>query len=227
MRNLLFLITVLLFSNCRRQSNKNGNSDIIKNGIDSIFHKEEKILEIQYWNLGNLDSITKYDFKNNLIGKGIVKGNFLEFYNKSGNKEYEGFVKKGKLTGSVRYFERNNLIGSLNYKDGIKDGYSFYFNDSIHTLRMITKFTKGQAKDGLLMLFNEKGSLKSLSKVGLDKEGTQSLDFYENGVVKSIGTLNNNGGYEGWVFYFNRKGKMEKKQLYKDANLIENIEFTK
>ena len=231
MRNLLILIVILQFFNCKRQTSKNVNSNIIKgeikNGIDSIINKKDKILEIQYWNSGNLDSITKYDFKNNLVGKGIVKDNFLEFYNKSGNKEYEGFLKNGKLNGSVRYFEGNNLVGSLNYKDGIKDGYSFYFNDSIHTLRMITKFTEGKAKDGLLMLFNEKGTLKSLNKVGLEKEGTQSLDFYENGVVKSIGTLNDSGGYEGWVFYFNKEGEMEKKTLYKNANSIEEINFSK
>ena len=219
-KSVFFLMSIVLLYNCEKNKNQR-NTEVLGSRVDTIKFIKTKVVEYHFFSEGGLDSIKKTR-RGNYIGKGIVKKNFITFYKKNGIKQYEGFLKKGKLNGIVSYFDSNGEItGTLNYREGIQNGISLIYDTNSGFTKNILKFTEGKVNDGFVMTFNNNGTLKNLIENRKDNLYSQSVTFHKSGVIKEINsyiTRKVDGkSLDGWSYYFNEKGKFERKMLFENG----------
>lgn len=224
MRKVIFIILLMIFIGCQKSNN---NQNIKETRIDTIFFPKSKIKELHFWNKGKLDSIRKYR-KDKYIGYGKVKDDYIIFYLKEKNiKQYEGFLKNGKLDGIVYHYNLNGEIsGVFNYKNGIKNGIAMILNDSLKKPKIIGNYVDGDMKNGFVIKFNENGTPNYLLENGNNINAHfQTIEFYNNGTIKEINSKNSSLTLDGWSIEFNENGMIKNKILYSNGENIkeENI----
>ena len=70
---------------------------------------------------------------------------------------------------------------------------------------------------GLLMNFYPNGSIKSIRESDIDSEG-QYIEFHDNGTIKEL-SYRVLGKTSGWVYKYDRNGKLESKKYYVNGEL--------
>ena len=201
--------------------------------VDTIRFKKLKIFEYHFWNNGIFDSIKRFRKRADstyLLGTGFIKDNFLTFYKNKGNKQYEGFLKNGKLNGIVYHYRDDGTIGgSFNYKNGIKNGISLTFYDSLNKPKTIGEYQNDNFRNGFVMKFNKNGTLNYLSDYSKSKPYNQTVKFFENGVIKAIKPRKYDSIYgyqlDGWSLFFDENGKVVKKILYSNGVAVNEVDL--
>ncbi|MFD2565878.1 hypothetical protein [Pseudotenacibaculum haliotis] len=234
MRKVIFIL-LLAFIACNK-SNEQKEKKLVKQKkeltrIDTIIFNNSQIKEYHFWNKGKLDSIQKF-IRGNYQGKGLVKDNFVTFYKKDGNKQYEGFLKEGKLNGLVYYYNnKGEISGTINYNNGVRSGIAMVFSKDTKIPNTIAAYKNDNLKDGLTLKFNNEGRLNYLSETFQNNSHTQNLSFYDNGVIKKISSRKYDSikGYQldGWSVFFDERGKIKTKVLYSDGKILEEQKVEK
>lgn len=233
MKNLIFL-TVVLFSTLsfsqfiKKQYYKNGkiyrifetNKYNIKNGNDVLYFENGTISEKKKWKNGKLiDSLFTYNEKGELLTKGFInKTGFLKLY-KNNILSYEGQLDKDKLRGIVVYYRNDNVVLSKTFNDNKENGFSLLLDDKSLKPKFIYE-SNNDKRNGVLIDFYENGIMKTFRTNSLESKNSQYFEFYSNGMLKSIGNKTN-GMYSGYVYYFKEDGKIDKKILYENGEIIE------
>ena len=76
--------------------------------------------------------------------------------------------------------------------------------------------------NGLAETWYENGSIKQV--LDYSKEFRKITNYHDNG-IKSVEGWSDNGILQGDWFYWNKEGKLVKKEVYKDNVLISTVEY--
>lgn len=222
MKKINFILLFIIIFGCEKVKRNEEVKNKIATRIDTLIFSKTNIKELHYWNNGELDSVSKFR-KNKYIGSGKVKDNYIVFVLKKGNiKQYEGFLKDGRLDGVVYYYNsKGELSGVFNYLKGVKNGIAMILNDSLKTPRVIGNYVDGDMKDGFVLKFNESGIPNYLLENGNKKNShLQTLEFYDSGTLKEINSKNNNRILDGWSMKFDIGGNIKIKTLYSNGEIV-------
>ena len=144
-----------------------------------------------------------YDKSNERLATGTI-----ESYYSNGRLEGRGRIKNGKLEGVVEYFDRN---GRLTEKEFYRNG------ELVKTKRNFAKKTKPERK-----VFRRNGIWYRTSD-NRPAAGTIT-DYWENGNLESK-VKYRNGRREGIAEYYDRSGRLTRKEIYRDGELIKSKEY--
>jgi antitoxin component YwqK of YwqJK toxin-antitoxin module len=233
--NFKISIVVFLFSNiCNSQIIKKEfyntgklfrtfevNKDSLKNGDDIHYFENGKISQKKKWSNGKLiDSIFTYNDKGDIVTKGYIdKKNLLRLY-KNDVLSYEGFIEDDKLKGIVLYYKDENIVISKTFLNDKENGFGIILDDKSFKPKFIYE-ANNSIRDGVLINFHESGIIKSFRSKSLNSKNSEYFEFYPNGTIKLIGSMNN-GAYDGYVYYFDDNGRNVKKIYYENGNVIED-----
>tara|TARA_B100000614_G_scaffold20296_1_gene16291 strand:- start:272 stop:790 length:519 start_codon:yes stop_codon:yes gene_type:complete len=156
--NLLYLLSILLFTSCTQTINYNENKEYFSRTKGIQYYKGSPFtgVEERYFNTGGqLSEKTtfkdgKYDgpwesysIDGQLLEKGTFKDGELdglyESYYNNGQLEEKSNWKDGEKDGLLeRYYENGQLQEKSNWKDGTKDGLYEYYNNNGQLVRKET-----------------------------------------------------------------------------------------
>lgn len=174
--------------------------------------------------------------------KGLKHGLFLEFstrstlvseqnfdndlpngiqrtYTSAGIVETVSFFKEGKLEGpQKKYYEnrRDRLSEISNYKDGLKDGKSVWF-DMEGNLVAEYNYQNGLL-EGPQKSFYANGKLRSIDSFVKNQYEGESFEYYDTGIVKVSGQYVH-GEKNGKWQKFDATGKLAGTETYKNGQL--------
>ena len=222
MKKINFILLFFIIFGCKKLIKKEETKNKITTRVDTLIFSKTNIKELHFWNNGKLDSIRKFR-KNKYIGSGKIKDGYIVFSLKKDNtKQYEGFLKNGKLDGIVYYYNsKGEVSGVFNYLEGVKNGIAMILNDSLKKPRVIGNYVDGNMKDGFVLKFNKNGIPSYLLENGSRKNShLQTIEFYDNGTLKEINSKNNNRILNGWTTKFDIEGNIKSKILYSNGEII-------
>jgi antitoxin component YwqK of YwqJK toxin-antitoxin module len=102
--------------------------------------------------------------------QGVKQGFRVE---SEGSKQSTGFYENGKKTGSWTYYEDQQLVKTVQYVDGLKQGHGYKF-DSTGNLRLAVEFDKDRIH-GKVRFFSSDGQLIAIYGYIYDKLSTVEL----------------------------------------------------
>lgn len=197
------------------------NKDSLKNGNDVHYFENGKISEKKKWLKGQLvDSLFTYNEKSEIITKGYINDNGLLKLYKNNVLYYEGSLDEDKLKGIVVYFKEDVVVLSKTFDDNKENGFGILLDEKSLKPKFIYEANEN-VRDGVLVNFYENGIMKSFRSKSLNSKNSQYFEFHPNGVLKSIGYMND-GVYDGYVYFFNDVGKIEEKVFYKNGNVVKD-----
>src|SRR5699024_2752798 len=106
------------------------------------------------------------------------------------------------------------------YTQGKRDGY-FIMLTKDYQLKGIARVGKG-GHNTLDVSFYENGYIEYITTAGVFHNGV-SIDFFNNGKLKSWVRIIE-GKANGWEYIYDRKGRLLKKEFYKNGNLIRVVD---
>ncbi len=172
------LISVATFGQLKAEFTTNENRDTISkyflnglgelSGYQEIYYNNGALKQKQYWKNGYLeDKIISYDELGNIVGFGLVKGNYLMYYSSDSLLRYE--------VGLIR--------------NGLYDGLAKYYSKTGHLVKVIN-FVKGDESEGMIINFDSNGYPY---KVEIDSSHTEILSFKIGQLEVSILNQHNDG----------------------------------
>jgi antitoxin component YwqK of YwqJK toxin-antitoxin module len=102
--------------------------------------------------------------------EGVKQGFWVEFED---SERWTGFYQDGKKTGSWSYYEGQQLMKTLRYVDGLKQGHGYKF-DPEGKLRLAVEFDKDRIH-GKVRFFSSDGKLIAVYGYIYDKLSTVDL----------------------------------------------------
>lgn len=232
MKNYLSIIFCLILLNCSAQQeqkdfyengklkkviilNKNGQYD----GIEKSYYRNGQLKKIVNWKNGQMtDSIVNYDRNGNIVSKGYIKNDSLKIYRSDNSLEFAVALANGKERGTGIYYDNGNKpIGYSEFELGNKEGISMNLHPETLKLEYIANY-KNDKIEGLLIDFYENGVIKSIRENSVNGEG-KVIKFYENGVIKSlIKTID--GKASGYKYKYKEDGSLLSKELYYKGEVV-------
>ncbi|WP_139856768.1 toxin-antitoxin system YwqK family antitoxin [Aequorivita sinensis] len=113
--------------------------------------------------------------------------------------------------------EKENIVGIRHYENDTLNGFGLLLNENTYKPKYIYQSKNGKPQ-GVLIDFYDNGIMKKFRTADIFND-SQILRFHENGVIKEIGQTKM-GKAHGTFFYFDVKGKLEKKVEYKEGNVV-------
>lgn len=129
-------------------------------------------------------------------------------------------IEKDTLGGAVRFFEKDKLIFTKTFKNGLEDGLSVRIDSTSGKVKYIYDSYK-QKPRGLLINFYPNGSIKSIREKDLTGEG-QFIEFYDNGTIKEL-SYRVKGRTNGWVYKYDSSGIITSKEFFKDGEKLKTV----
>lgn len=182
MRVLLLIVAlsvnVTAFGQLKTEFTTNENRDTVSkyflnglgelSGSQEIYYNNGALKQKQYWKNGYLeDKIISYDESGNIVGFGLVKGNYLLYYSSDSLLRYEvGLIRNGRYDGLAKYYSKTG-----------------------HLVK-VTNFVKGDESEGMVINFDSNGYPY---KVEMDSSHTEVLSFKTGQLEVSILNQNNDG----------------------------------
>ena len=126
-----------------------------------------------------------------------------------------------KLNGTLKlYLESGALDGTLEYKNGIKDGDGFrYYSTGI--VKTQSEFKNGELH-GQSMDYFENGSVGSLENYVKGKLNKISVAYYPDGKLKTKSNFKN-GARDGISSMYDKQGVLLESRLYENDKLVRRL----
>lgn len=198
-----------------------------ENGVFKEYYSTgELYAEISYKS-GDLYDYKFYDKSGSIVQEGNKKGKYVDYVriDTNGYKSLEGKFYKGKRDGIWTFFGPRGVIYSeLEYKDGEKDGdqTTYYSNGQISE-----KYQRKAGEiEGLYKSFL-KANTDVIDYEGVYKNGEKSGTFVSRNVLGNIisETFYAEGQLDGWLTYYNQKGKISQESYTLNDNFYGLIEY--
>ncbi|GAB1855966.1 hypothetical protein MHTCC0001_08010 [Flavobacteriaceae bacterium MHTCC 0001] len=118
---------------------------------------------------------------------------------------------------SLDFDDEQKIIKVSHYENSIREGYSLIFDKKTHRPKYLVEYNKGK-RDKVIIEFYDDGKIKSFRTANRN-EDSQKMKFHENGMIESIGNTVKGKGDGEW-YYFDEDGKLIKKTLYKNGQVL-------
>jgi len=165
------------------------------------------------------------------------ENNTFTIFKKNKEKMMEGHIVNKKLEGTIKIFQRNNIVAMTDYKEGIKEGSFTLFNPK-SGLAFKTGHYKNDQIDGEVFIYDDKSALVTKEMYKKGKLNGLKESYYPSGEVLKQQQYNDNKEVISKIFYssgkvleekhFNENGQViEIKKYLEDGQVIESFETKK
>lgn len=160
-----------------------------------------------YFSNGDVQTIVEYK-------DGIMNGELKSWY-KNNAKQIEGFVDKGKQTGTWKlYYETGILKKQTNYLNGLENGEEiFWFENG--KIEKKGSYLSGKL-NGKYEWYYENGQKKQEGFFVNGKEDSTWNEWHENGKLKMIGHFSNLEKNGEWIWW-DENSKITTSKVYKNG----------
>ena len=196
-------------STISKTSYKNG----WREGLERNYNDNEELISKGNYKNDKQDGLWEYYHENGqLRSKGNYKNGEAEglwkYYHENGNLENKTKYQNGKLEGVLEYYDRS---GRLTKKELYRNG------ELVKTKNNFAKKTYPEKK-----VFRSNGIWYRTSD---NRAATgMVIDYWENGNLESK-VKYQNGRREGIAEYYDRSGRLTRKEIYKNDALVKSKEY--
>lgn len=197
-----------------------------KHGVDISWSKDERISSITTYSLGKKNGVKIMFYPNGLAQskmfyfEGKLHGPSKEFTD-TGEKTRSYYYTKGKLTLDTTFI--NGKIQYTYYAEGVKDVITIYYpitQDENDYQELISK-----AKTAYWYTVNPEGQILRQCQYNRGVIVGKDTHFYPNGIKKeehnySYSPNNSFGIKEGASFFWDTEGKLVRKEIWKEDQII-------